>query len=53
MLFRSQGSTSVILYLNGSTDYVELYGYQATGGTVSTSPGADVTVFSGVLMRAA
>ena len=49
----AQGSTSVILYLNGSTDYVELYGYQATGGTVSTSPGADVTVFSGVLMRAA
>jgi hypothetical protein len=29
-------SVSGIIYLNGSTDYIEIYGYQNTGGTLTT-----------------
>lgn len=42
---------SDIIYLNGSTDYVELYGY-AVGGTNSSSNSAS-TYFAGCLIRSA
>jgi hypothetical protein len=42
---------SALIYLNGSTDYVELYGYFGTG--TSTGSGAEQTYFQGVLVRAA
>ena len=29
-------SVSALVYLNGSSDYAELYGYQQTGSTIST-----------------
>jgi hypothetical protein len=45
-------SVSSIVYLNGSTDYVEIYGYQNSGLTVSTDAQVYV-VFSGVLVRTA
>lgn len=41
-----------LVYLNGSTDYVELYLY-AQNGFTSTQFGAGVTYFQGALVRAA
>lgn len=35
----AQADASVIVFLNGSTDYVELYGYQSSGGSVSVYTG--------------
>ena len=43
---------STLIYLNGSTDYVEMYCYQNTGGSTTTDAGSDYT-FTGVLVRAA
>ena len=42
---------SSLIYLNGSTDYVEIYAF-TTGGTVSTETGFS-TIFSGSLVRGA
>jgi hypothetical protein len=42
---------STIVYLNGSTDYVELYGYFATG--TNTGSGISSTWFNGSLVRGA
>lgn len=42
---------SKLVYLNGSTDYVELYAYQASGGSVNTI--AVDCAFSGFLARTA
>lgn len=44
-------SSSVVVYLNGSTDYVELYG-RGTAGTVTFYSGQSVTYFSGIGIRA-
>jgi len=41
-----------VIYLNGSTDYVELFGYHLKAGGVSTS-GNSQTYFSGCLIRSA
>jgi hypothetical protein len=41
---------SVILFLNGSSDYVELYGFQNSGGAVTTQTNS---LLSGSLVRAA
>jgi hypothetical protein len=43
---------STIVYLNGSTDYVEVYGYQNSGGTISSDSGTYYN-FCGCLLRAA
>ena len=43
-------TVSALVYLNGSTDYVELYGYFATGA--DTGSGINQTFFQGVLVRA-
>lgn len=42
---------TALIYLNGSTDYVELYGYFGTG--TSTGSGAEQTYFQGCLLRGA
>ena len=42
---------STVVYLNGSTDYVELYGYFASGG--NTGSGVESTYFNGVMVRPA
>lgn len=42
---------SALVYLNGSTDYVELWGFSAT--TQNTQTGSNQSFFSGVLVRAA
>lgn len=46
---------SVLVYLNGSTDYVELYALQTSGGSVSNfgSGSAVYNYFTGALVRAA
>ena len=45
---------SCVLYLNGSTDYVELYGIQGAGlGTLRFNAGATTTSLSGSMVRGA
>jgi len=45
---------SVLVYLNGSTDYIELYGYQYSGGGAATlGVGVGTCFFFGCLVRAA
>lgn len=41
---------SCLVYLNGSTDYVEIYGYQAAA-TQNTLTGQQLTYFQGVMVR--
>ena len=43
---------SAVVYLNGSTDYVEAYGFQNTGSSKNTLTGTD-SGFSAALVRAA
>lgn len=50
----SGSSVSSVVYLNGTTDYVELYAYQASGGTYVTWVNGFVSsYFNGYLVRAA
>lgn len=44
-------SGGVLAYLNGTTDYVELFGFQASGGNLSLN--TNITYLQGVLVRAA
>jgi hypothetical protein len=52
----SVGPTSVIaglVYCNGSTDYVEIYGYQNSGGNLTVGVADASFKFAGALVRAA
>jgi len=44
---------SALIYFNGSTDYVELYVYQSSGGNKSLSNNAYSTYFQAVMVRSA
>jgi hypothetical protein len=45
---------STLIYMNGSTDYVELYGYYFTGtSTFNTTTVAYTSRFSGSMVRGA
>lgn len=44
-------SVAALVYLNGSTDYVELKVWQASGGSLLTTAGATSTYFQGYLVR--
>ncbi len=44
------GNVSSIVYLNGTTDYVELYGYFGSGTT--SGSGIESTYFNGIMVRA-
>jgi hypothetical protein len=44
-------STSWLVFLNGSTDYLEIYAYQTSGSTISLSNGSFQTYFTGCLVR--
>jgi len=46
-------SIAALVYLNGSTDYVELWVQAATGGTTSTGVGLSGTFFQGIFVRGA
>jgi hypothetical protein len=45
-------TVSLIVYANGSTDYFEIYAYQASGSS-TTSYGSNASIFTGALIRAA
>lgn len=52
----SLGTNTVVsglVYMNGSTDYVELYGYQSNGSAAQTYSNSVDTYFNGSLVRAA
>ena len=42
---------TALVYLNGTTDYVELFGYQASGGTVTYTPALGHCYFDGVKVK--
>jgi hypothetical protein len=42
-----------LIYMNGSTDYLELYAYLASSATKSSNNESQATVFSATLVRAA
>lgn len=47
------GVVSTLVYLNGSTDYVEMFAYQSSGAAINTTGGAQYTYLQGFLARAA
>jgi hypothetical protein len=54
--FGTSGQSAIVsslLYLNGSTDYIELYGYQSSGGSLNTQTGITATWFNGSMTRSA
>jgi len=46
-------NVSSIVYCDGSTDYIEIYVYQSSGGAVNTGTGTSTTWFNGCLVRGA
>lgn len=46
-------SISTIVYLNGSSDYVEIYVFQATGGTIGITGLSNYAYFQAALLRPA
>lgn len=46
-------TNSALIYLNGSTDFVEVYAYQTTGLSTTVLTGVNSTQFSGSLVRSA
>lgn len=46
-------SVAVDVYMNGTTDYLEVYVYQASGGSLNTVNAANATMFSAFLARSA
>jgi hypothetical protein len=50
--FSATATTSAVLYCNGSTDYIELYAYQGSGGSVTIGSGF-ATQMTGCLLRGA
>ena len=46
-------NVSGLIYLNGSSDYAELYGYQGSGSTQTATAGSNLCFFDGFLARAA
>jgi hypothetical protein len=52
LYWNGQGVSSLI-YMNGSTDYIELYTYQNGGSGASTTANSTFTYFSAVMVRSA
>jgi hypothetical protein len=46
-------TVSSIVYMNGSTDFVEIYTWQSSGGALALQTGAGNNTFSGCLVRSA
>ena len=42
---------SNVVFCNGSTDYIEIYGYQTSGGSINLGSGGSTYKFSGCLLR--
>jgi hypothetical protein len=47
------GIVSALIYLNGSTDYVELYAYQSSGSTQTLFASSAINYFQAVMVRSA
>ena len=45
--------TQSLISFNGTTDYVEAFGYQESGGTAALNSNGGLTMFSGYMVRAA
>jgi hypothetical protein len=48
-----QCNVSSVIYCNGSTDYIEIYAWQSSGGALALQTGAGNNTFSGCLVRGA
>ena len=48
-----ESGVASVMYLNGSTDYIEIYAYQASGSTQTLGGNSNSTWFNGALVRAA
>lgn len=48
-----QPNSSALIYLNGSTDYVECYGFQNSGLSQSTNSGSSQVYFQAFMVRTA
>lgn len=48
-----QGNVAAVVYLNGSTDYVEIYAAAAGSGSLSIYKEADLVFFTGAMVRSA
>lgn len=46
-------NVSTVVYFNGTTDYVEIYGYNSTGSSLNVLNEARFTYFSGAMIRSA
>ena len=44
---------NALVYLNGSTDYIEIYGFQSTGGTIAVTGLGEYGFFQAALVRPA
>jgi len=44
---------SSVVYMNGSTDYIELYAYQSSGSSRNVSAGPSLSYFNGILIAQA
>jgi hypothetical protein len=44
-------NVSTVVYFNGTTDYVEIYGYNSTGSSLNVVNEAKFTYFSGAMIR--
>jgi hypothetical protein len=44
-------TASSLLYCNGSTDYIEIFAWQSSGGALVLQTGAGINTFSGSLVR--
>ena len=56
--FGNSGNTAgvtveALIYMNGSTDYLEIYAYHGSGGSVNTNANATSTYFQAVMVRSA
>ena len=51
--YEPQCPISIVMYLNGSTDYVELWAYQSSGGSATIDNGRLYTYFTGAMVRSA
>jgi len=49
----NSSTVSALVYLNGSTDYIELYAYQTSGSSQNSGASQNATYFQGSLVRAA
>lgn len=51
--YGGQVNMSYILFLNGSTDYIEIYGFQASGSSLSVGSSQNGQNFSAAMIRSA